>query len=203
MQIHITGKHIDSGDALREHIEAKIEGLTQYFNNVVDVNVVLKTEGHRHLAEVNTLLSGIVLRAHGEGGDFYIAVDEVIDKLVRQLQKYKGRLQKHRKRRQEESVRFGDIQPIQATEHEMEEDALENAPDDIFAEYIPAVVHKEIRDLPSLSVDEAVMQMDLMHMNFFIFQNAKTSDINVVFRRDDGKVSWIETNAKKGKKSAA
>ncbi|MBA44511.1 MAG: ribosomal subunit interface protein [Magnetococcales bacterium] len=202
MDIHITGRHTDVGDALKAHIHEKIDSLSQYFHNVVDVNVVLKQEGHRHVAEVNTLLSGIVLRAEGEGTDFYIAIDEVVDKLVRQLKKYKGRLQKHRKRRQEASARMEEIAPIQAVEQHVEEDSLEDAPDDIFAEYIPTVVHKDIRDLQSLSVDEAVMQMDLMHMNFYIFQNAKTGGINVVYRREDGKISWIEPSAKKGKNAS-
>ena len=202
MQIHITGRHTDVGEALKSHINDKIENLSQYFHNVVDVNVVLKLEGHRHLAEVNTLLSGIVLHAESEGADFYIAIDEVVDKLVRQLKKYKGRLQKHRKRRQESAAKYGEIAPIQAVEQHVEEASLEEAPDDIFSEYIPTVVHKDIRDLQSLSVDEAVMQMDLLHMNFYIFQNAKTGDINVVYRREDGKISWIEPSAKKGKNAA-
>lgn len=202
MQIHITGRHVDAGEALKNHINDKIESLEQYFHNVVDVNVVLKQEGHRHIVEVNTLLSGIVLRAEGEGADFYLAMDEVTEKLIRQLKKYKGRLQKHRKRRQEASARMEEIIPIQAVEQYVDEDSLEDAPEDIFAEYIPTVVHKDVRDLQSLSVDEAVMQMDLMHMSFYIFQNAKSGDINVVYRRDDGKIGWVEPKAAKGKNAA-
>lgn len=202
MQIHITGRHVDTGDALKNHIHEKIETLSQYFHNVVDVNVVLKQEGHRHVAEVNTLLSGIVLRAEGDGADFYSAIDAVVEKLVRQLKKYKGRLQKHRKRRQEASVRMEEFLPIQTVDQYVEEASLEDAPDDIFAEYIPTVVHKDIRDLQSLSVDEAVMQMDLMHMSFYIFQNAKSGDINVVYRREDGKIGWVEPSAKRNKNAA-
>lgn len=204
MEIHITGKNIDTGDALKDHITEKVEGLEQYFHNVVDVHVILKQENHRHIAEVNTLLSGIVLRAHGEGADFYAAVDTMIDKLVRQLKKYKGRLQKHRQRRQAaEEQKLEEMETIQAVEQHVEESSLEDAPEDMYAEYIPNIVHKEVRDLQRLTVDEAVMQMDLMHMNFYIFQNAKTGDINVVFRRDDGNVSWLEPNTRKASGQSA
>ena len=197
MQIHITGKNIETGDALKDHIAERMEGLEQYFHNVVDVNIVLKQEGHRHLAEVNTLLSGIVLRASGEGADFYIAVDMMTDKLIRQLKKYKARLQKHRQRRQS-SEKMAEFAPIQAIEQEVDESSLEEAPDDIFAEYMPKVVRKEVRDLQTLSVDEAVMQMDLMHMNFYLFQSIQTGEVNAVFRRDDGKISWLEPGKKGG-----
>ena len=198
MEIHITGKNIDTGDALKDHIHEKVESLEKYFHNVVDVHVVLNHENNRHIAEVNTLLSGIVLRAHGEGADFYSAVDAMTDKLVRQLKKYKGRLQKHRQRRQAvEQEKLEQFEPIQAVEQHVDEASMEDAPDDMYAEYIPKIVHKEARDLQSLTVDEAVMQMDLMHMNFYIFQNNKTGAINVVFRRDDGKVSWLEPEGSK------
>ena len=202
MEIHITGKNIDTGDALKDHVHEKMASLEQYFNNVVDVHVILKHEGNRHVAEVNTLLSGIVLRAHGEGADFYAAVDQMTDKLVRQLKKYKDRLQKHRQRRQAAEQKIAEFEPIQTVEQHVDEASLDEAPDDLYAEYIPKVVHKEVRDLQSLSVDEAVMQMDLMHMNFYIFQNVNSGEINVVFRRDDGNVSWLEPTAQSAAGSA-
>ena len=197
MDINITGKNIETGDALKEHIEDKMLGLEQYFNNVVDVHVILKQESHKHIAEVNALLSGIVLRAHGEGADFYAAVDAMSEKLLRQLKKYKDRLQKHRQRRQAAEDVKANFAPIQTVEQHVDESSLDEAPNEMFAEYIPKIVHKEVRDLQSMSVDEAVMQMDLMHMNFYIFQNLKSGEINVVFRRDDGNVSWLEPNPKK------
>ena len=203
MQIHITGKNINTGDALKDHIHEKMESLEQYFNNVVDVHVVLTQQKNRHIAEVNTLLSGIVLRASGEGADFYAAIDQMTEKLVKQLKKYKDRLQKHRKRRQAAEQEKEAFAPIQAVEQQVDEASLDEAPDDMFAEYIPKIVRKEVRDLQSLSVDEAVMQMDLMHMNFYIFQNMNTGEINVVFRRDDGNVSWLEPTGKKSKNQSA
>lgn len=201
MEIHITGKNIDTGDALKDHITAKVESLEQYFHNVVDVHVVLKHENSKHIAEVNTLLSGIVLRAHGEGADFYSAVDSMTDKLIRQLKKYKGRLQKHRDRRQAAEKEKAMFEPISAVEQHVDEASLDEAPDDIFAEYIPKIVHKEVRDLQVLTVDEAVMQMDLMQKDFYIFQSVKTGEINVVFRRDDNKISWLEPNGEKAGKA--
>lgn len=195
MQVHITGRHIELGETLKDHCEERAQGLTKHFHNIVDVQVNLAIEGHRHVAELVANASGLVARADGEGTDLYGAVDAAASKLTKQLDKYKGRLQKHRRRRQEASVNWGAIPPMQTTERVVEEDSLDEAPDDIMAEFMPKIVHKELKDLQPLSVDEAVMQMDLMHMNFYLFQNPQTKQINAVYRRGDGKVAWVEPQA--------
>ena len=196
MQVNISGRHIDVGEALHTYCEEKMHALQRHFTNIVDIKVTMGIENnHRHVVEVTANASGLVLRARGEGTDLYAAVDMVEEKLVRQLEKYKGRMQKHRKRRQELAAQLGGVPQLQTTEHTMDEAALEEAPEDIFAEYMPKIVHKEIRHLQTLSVDEAVMQMDLLHMSFYIFQNAKSGMVNVVYRREDGTVAWVEPDA--------
>jgi len=199
MQVKVTGIHIDVGDALRDYATDKMSELQdKYFSNVVDFSVNLSIEGHRHIAEVTATASGIVLRAHAEGADLYAAIDGAQEKLAVQLLKYKGRLQKHRRRRKEASARLEQLRELQTITHVVEEESLEESPDDIFAEFMPKIVHKSVGKIPVLSVDEAVMQMDLLQMNFFIFQNPKTHAFNVVFRQDDGKVAWIEPHRAEG-----
>jgi putative sigma-54 modulation protein len=203
MQVKITGIHIDVGDALRQYATDKMAEIQdKYFSNVVDFTVNLSIEGHRHIAEVTSTASGIVVRARAEGADLYAAIDAAQEKLSAQLLKYKGRLQKHRRRRKEASARLEQLREIATVTHVVDEAALDEAPEDIFAEYMPKIVHKDVRKIPVLSVDEAVMQMDLLHMNFFIFQNPNTHDFNVVFRQDDGKVAWVEPQRQAVAKSA-
>jgi putative sigma-54 modulation protein len=192
MKMRIGGRHITVGDALRLHCESRFEDLKKYFSHIIDVDVTLINDAHTHKAEVTVGASGIVTRAVGEGADFYIAVDDAKDKLERQLMRYKGRLQKHRRRRQEASARLDEISAMMASHHVVEESSLDEAPEDIFAEFMPKIVHKDVRQIQALSVDEAVMQMDLLQTNFFIFQNPQTNDINVVYRDGDGSVGWVE-----------
>lgn len=197
MQVNITGRRIDVGDALKEHCQERLQGLSKHFHNIVDVSVNLAIEGHRHIAELVVNAAGITARAEAEGGDLYGAIDEASARLVRQLDKYKGRLQKHRRRRQEASVSgaLGELPPMRATERVVSEADLEEAPEDIFAEFMPKVVRKELRDLQPLSVDEAVMQMDLLQTSFYLFQNPQTRQINAVYRRGNGEVAWVEPTA--------
>lgn len=202
MQIRVTGRHIDIGDALKSYADEKLASLEKHFYNIVDVSLVLSIDGHRHIAEVTANGSGIIVRGQAEGADLYAAIDGVEEKLIRQLDKYRGRLQKHRRRRMEQSAAYGEI-PVQRTRDQVvEEKSLEDAPDDFYKDYMPKVIHQEVRDLQPMTVDEAVMQMDLMHTDFFIFVNPQTQLINVVYRRGNGTVGWIEPQVEAVAKTA-
>lgn len=202
MQIRVTGRHIDVGDALRAYSEEKLSTLAKHFYNIVDINLVLSIDGHRHVAEVTANGAGIIVRGQAEGADLYAAIDLVEQKLIRQLDKYRGRLQKHRRRRMEQSAAYGEIPVKRTKERVVEEKVLEDAPDDFYKEFMPKVVHQEVRDLQAMTVDEAVMQMDLMHTDFFIFVNPQTRDINVVYRRGNDTFGWIEPHVDTAKKTA-
>ena len=169
--------------------------LKKYFDQVIDVDISFETERHMHLAEVTVHASGIHLRAIGEGADFFAAIDDAEHKLERQLKKYKGRLMKHRQRRQKYADQLKTVAPMTATHHDLAEDDLEAAPEDIFADYIPTIKHKKVQDISPMSVDEAVMQMDLLHKPAFLFQNAKTGKLNVVYREGESTVRWVEPGA--------
>lgn len=190
MNLNITGLHMEVGESLRKHTQEAVEAVSHYFPELVDVNVQCRASGHRNLAEIKIHASQIHLRAQGEGEDFYLAVDKAMEKLVRQLDKYKGRLQKHRRRR--DNDKFAQVEEIRAVHNRIQEEELDDAPEtDVYA---PNIEHKVVKNIQTLTVDEAVMQMDLMHTNVFIFNNIHTNQLNVVYREEDGQIGWVETD---------
>jgi putative sigma-54 modulation protein len=93
MQLDVTGKNIEVTDSLRDYIREKLDRITRHFDNVIDVHVVLSVEKHRHFAEVNVSASGAKLHADAEDKDMYAAVDEMADKIDRQVRKHKEKRQ--------------------------------------------------------------------------------------------------------------
>ena len=192
MNLHVTGLHMDVGESLKEHCQQAIAGIQDYFPDIVDAHVQVQNKTHHHVADVKIHASHIHLRAKGEGDNFYLAVDHALEKLVRQLDKYKGRLQKHRDRRG--SDKFNASEKVRAVHNKLQEDALDAAPANLGTGYAPNVDRKVIKDIQTLTVDEAVMQMDLMHTAIFLFNNIETHSLNVVYREDDGSIGWVETD---------
>tara|TARA_R110000868_G_scaffold218576_2_gene469096 strand:+ start:24814 stop:25404 length:591 start_codon:yes stop_codon:yes gene_type:complete len=190
MDLQITGLHMEVGDSLKNHCQTALGGIADYFPEIVDANIQFSNKGHLHAVDVKLHASQIHLRAEAEGADCYQAMDEAVHKLVRRLKKYKGRIQKHRRRR--DSEKFAGAERMIAVHNQLQEDELENAPD--AGVYAPNVVKKKMKDLQLLTVDEAVMQMDLMHTSIFLFHNIDSGALNVVYREDDGTIGWVETD---------
>lgn len=196
MEIKVAGVHFKIGDSLTKHCEEKLADLEKYSVNAVSADVDFSKDGNNAAADIKIMTAGLVIKATGLAEDAYAAFDEAFEKAERQVAKYKERIKKHNRRR-DGSVRFADVPVIETQTSVIDEASLEQAPDDIFAEFMPKIEHKDVKDIQTLSVDEAVMQMDLLHTNFFIFQNAKTQQLNIVYRQEDGsnKIGWIEPKA--------
>jgi len=191
MNITVNGHNIEVGGALRDHVNARLAGFERYQVKAVDGHVTFSKTGKgadNIRAEVTLAASGLVLNAHEDGGDAYAVFEAAADKLESQLRRYKDRLKKHERRRVDMGAAFA---PVEVDHHELDEDDLENAPDDIFAEFMPKIVRKDLKKIQTLSVDEAVMQMDLLHAPFFIFNNPQTKTLNIVYRQGDGTIGWI------------
>ena len=191
--ITIAGVHVDVGDTLRTHAHEKINQLKDaHFEHISSVDITFKHEKHLHLSEVLAHSGEISLRVEGEGSDAYQAFDDAIKTMTRRLEKYKGRLRKHRNRRSK-IKQMKALPTLQATHNYITESSLDAAPEDPFAEYTPNITHKVVRDIQTLNVDDAVMQMDLLHINCYVFRNPKTSQINVVYRQEEGgPIGWVE-----------
>ncbi len=172
MQITIRGKNIETTVALKEYIEKKLSKLEKYFESPLQAQVSLSVERGRHIVEVMIPLDGMLLRGEEETGDMYASVDLVLEKLERQIEKYKTRI--FRRLRQAGNKSYP-LVPQQATDEEG-----------------PRIVRTKKVTLKPMNVEEAVLQMDLIGHDFFVFLNDDTEEVNVVYKRKDGNYGWIE-----------
>ena len=197
MEIKVVGVHFQVGESLTSYCEDKLAGLDKYSVNAVSVDVVFSKSNTSDVqVEVSVKTAGLDVRSKATAAESYPAFDEAFAKAEKQIAKYKNRIKKHNRRR-EESIKFADIPAMETQRSLVTDEVLENAPEDMFTDFLPQIEHKEVKNIQTLSVDEAVMQMDLLHTNFFIFQNAGTQQLNVVYREEDdsNRIGWIEPKA--------
>ena len=171
MNVTILGKNMEVTDYLRELALKKIEKLDKYFPQDTDATVVMSVEKSRHIIEVTIPYRGGVIRGEEVTGDMYASIDNVVAKLDRQIQKHKTRLSK--------TLRY-DESPEKP---EYEDDREGNAPE---------IVRVKRFSMKPMSVEEAMLQMDLLGHSFFVFTNGETGDINVLYTRKDGNYGLIE-----------
>jgi putative sigma-54 modulation protein len=189
MQVSITGRHVELTDPLKDYVNDKLQHLKHSFDHVVDVHVVLSVEKFRQRCEINMQASGINIHARHETEDMYASIDGVVDKLNRQLKRYRSKLQRHQG--QHGQQRKG--REIKVS-HRVLDVAQER--DELAEDFQPETLnHEHISALP-MSVDEAVMQLELdENQNVFFFTNQDTGSLNALYRRANGTLSWIESEA--------
>ena len=187
MQVSVKGKQLDVGDALRSHIEASLERtLSKYFGNVIDAHVTLSREAHLYRAVVAAHVGRhIQLSAQGEADDPYRACDGALDRLSKRLRRHKRRLRDHHKEPSDSQAPLPAQQYILADEDDAE--AAESEADNR-----PAVVAEMTTEIPSLTVSEAVMRMDLAELPAMMFRNSAHGGLNMIYRRVDGNIGWID-----------
>ncbi|MDN4593777.1 ribosome hibernation-promoting factor, HPF/YfiA family [Polycladomyces subterraneus] len=181
MNYVIRGNNLEVTDALRSFIEKKISRLEKYFNTPpsADAHISLSVIRDDHKVEVTIPFPGVLVRAEEKSADMYASIDLVVEKLERQIRKYKTKI--NRKLRQEGSLRS------QLVENENTTNAFVNGED------VPIEVVRTKRfHLKPMDVEEAIMQMELLGHHFFVFSNAETDKVNVVYRRKDGRYGLIE-----------
>jgi len=173
--IEITGRHIEVTDALKSYVEKKLEKINKYFDRVHDVHVVLTVEKHRHIAEITIHANNIVLHGEEESEDMYASIDKLMDKLENQMRKYRDKFKPHHTKGQSGSfrVRYN----VVASESEKE---------------TPQVVRVKQFEMKPMSLEEAIMQLDLLDQEFLMFKNVDTGQINLLYRRKDGNYGLIE-----------
>lgn len=183
MQFSIRGQQIEVTDALRDYVDKKLSRLEKYFDapptseGFVTLNVVRGL----HTVEVTIPLAGVTLRAEDRSDDMYASIDAVVDKLERQIRKHKTKL--NRKFRQEGNLKtlFVEGSSSAVAVEEQDYDDLE-------------VVRNKRFTLKPMDVEEAILQMNMVGHNFFVFSNIDTSEVSVVYKRNDGKYGLIEQN---------
>jgi ribosomal subunit interface protein len=187
MQIKITGKQIDVGDALRTHVEDNlVAAVEKYFDRPVDGNVTFSRNGHEYKCDAMVHLStGLNAQAQAVANDIYAAFDQAADRVEKQVRRYKRRIKDHHQSRQN-PIEMMEAQSYVLRGHDEETDLAET---DAMQ---PVIIAEMTTGIQSLTVGEAVMQMELNDAPFLIFRNDANGRINVVFQRDDGNVGWID-----------
>lgn len=192
MQISVAGKGVDVGEALTNHIEAQIEEhVKKYIDRVTTVQVVVSREAHLFRVDITGNLgthSGLVVRGRGQVSDVYAAFDEALEKVSKQLRRYKRKITNHHKGENEAPAYAVQgkkyvISP-EAGEHDEEKQA-------------GLVIAEKPTAIETLTVSQAVMKMDLQDLPALMFFNSAHGGLNVVYRRADGNISWVDPEQKK------
>lgn len=174
MNIAVYGKNIQLTDALKDITIKKIGRLEKFFYNDINAKVVLSVERKKQKVEVTIPFNGRILRVEETSDDMYSSIDDVVEALEKQIRRYKTKLDD--KKHINESIKFENIEPLDDFE---EQDEFKIVKTKKFA-------------IKPMSAEEAVLQMDLLRHDFFVFLNADTEEVNVVYKRKDGNYGLIE-----------
>jgi putative sigma-54 modulation protein len=174
MKVIITSKSLNASDHLKDTIESKFRKLGKFFSDEINANIMLSLEKGRQKIEATINAKGTIFRAEETTNDIYNGVDRVVDKLAAQMSKFKTKLQ--RKHKDNKAIQFSDVpDPIEEDQDEL------------------ALVRRKKFDLLPMSADEAILQMELLEHNFFVFLNMETDSVGVVYKRKDGNYGLLET----------
>ena len=183
MRITVTGKQVDVGDTLRTHVEERITaGTEKYFGDPIDAQVVFSREGPLHRVDCSVHVgAGIYVKGHASAADAYAGFDAAAERVEKRLRRYKRRLRNHHKAPPAEVVEA----PTYVLSGEEEgRDAAEDTQ--------PVIVAESTTNVPTVTVGEAVMRLDLANVPVLMFRNRAHGGLSVVYRREDGNVGWID-----------
>jgi putative sigma-54 modulation protein len=198
MQLSVTFRHMEATDAIKDYAREKVERIKKYFPDPIMAHVVLTTErGYQHVADVNIQLhNGLIIKGRETTEDMYSSIDLVMDKIERQVLRYKEKIRHHKAR--------PDLSSIPIAYHVIRGEPETPAGNGGGAspgesptsvpkpEPAPNVIRTSKFFARPLTVNEAVMQMNLLHNTFLVFRNMQTHQVNVVYKRDDGNYGLIE-----------
>lgn len=188
MEIRVAGHQVETGESLRAHVSDRLSAMTdKYFSRAVGANVTFGRGPYDDFTcdIVAPVAQGMVLKSSNRASDAHVAFDGAADKIERQLKRYIGRLRERRADGDgsyEENAAYTVFAPSPDAER-VEPDA-------------PAIVAETRVDIPEASVLDAVMMLDLRNTNALMFRNPKTGHYNMVYRRDDGTIGWVEPASK-------
>lgn len=202
MELEIHGKQLDVGETLRSHVEDKLEEIdSKYFNHATSANVTFAKEGHGKgliRVTISYLVSkGIMINTEAEAGDAYGAFDSAAEKAAKRLRRNKKKLRDHHAR--------GDKTPqealIEARNYTLSMDdgveAEEQDNSDVPKGDDPIVIAEMTTMIETITVSDAVMRLDLSGENALMFRNAQTNDLNMIYRRSDGNIGWVDPSEAK------
>ena len=181
MDFKFKGRNIEITDALEDYAVKKLSKLEKFLDNVKGAQVFMAIEGERHTVEVTIPLNGMIIRGEETTNDMYTSLDLVEDKLEKQIEKYKTKLYRHNrgaglKKALAEEIRM-----------QLDKESQEQESNDNFK-----IVRSKRFALKPMDEEEAIMQMNMLGHNFFVFFNAQSEEVNVVYKRKNGDFGLIE-----------
>ena len=172
MRVMVIGKNINVTPALKEMIEKKISKLDRYFTPGVEARATLSVQKNRQIFEVTIPFNGVILRCEESTDDMYKSIDLVENKLERQIRKQRTKLS----RRSNNSLRFFNMEEVAVEDEEKGKE----------------IVKSKKFNIKPMTADEAILQMELVEHDFFVFKDADTNNINVIYKRKDGNYGILE-----------
>jgi len=196
--IQVTGRHVSVTDAMQEYCRRRLASLHLDYPKIIEVQIIMDVQKYRHMAEVILHCSNhITLEATAVSDDMYVSVDEVVNKIGRQMRKYKTRLMRQYRPRkdtirhlEEKVLRWEWADSSDELNHSADASAL-NSQTEAHPEE-PSVIQSEKYPVKPMFIDEAVLQIEMSSKQFLVFLNAKTERVNVIYRRKSGDFGLIE-----------
>jgi putative sigma-54 modulation protein len=184
MQVNITFRHLDPTEALKAHVKGRVEHVQRFIDRPSEAHAVLHVENLAHHAEITVKAGRFLLRGTARSPDMYASIDAAADKIERQLKKHKGRIADHHK------AANGTARGEEGRGFDVRHDVLD------IIEHPDRPSHRVVKssrfEAKAMTLDEAILQLDLLDTSFYVFQNAADGAINIVYRREDGNCGLIE-----------
>jgi ribosomal subunit interface protein len=190
MNLTVKGKNIDVGDALRSHIGDSLDSIFgKYLSNPIEATVTLSKQVHLFSAQISVHIGrGILVQSEAQADQAYSAYDQAAEHLTARLRRYKQRLRDHHR---------ADIETQRAAQYVVAAgDSVEAGEDEPAADSAPVIIAEMQTDIPSLTVSEAVMRLDLSNQKAMMFLNRAHGGFNMVYRREDGHIGWVDPSMK-------
>ncbi len=181
MQVAVTFRHMEADEGVKAYVKEKVEKLQKYVENPREVHVVLAVEKFRHIAEITIVGNGGTFNSQGRDNDLYAAIDQMVDKMERQVRE---RREKARRSRASSASPKVPLSPVGKSVEAKEEGE------------ISSLVQRKRTIAKPMSLDEALSQLQLSKKDFLIFINSDSGQMNVVYRAKDGGYGWVEPHAK-------
>lgn len=196
MQLSVSGKQVDVGDALRSHVEERlIAAISKHFDRAIEAQVQFSREGHSIRTDISVHAgSGILLRGHATADDIWISFDQASDRVVKRLRRFKRRLIDHHPHQAAPETPETTARQVVLAGPADEETETGEAPET----GAPVTVAETTTTIHTLTVADAVMRMELAELPVLMFRNSAHGGLNVVYRRDDGNIGWIDPHHLQG-----
>jgi len=181
MQVAVTFRHMETNEGIKSYVKEKVQKLQKYIENPREVHVVLAVEKFRHIAEITIVGNGMTFNSQGRDNDLYAAIDQMVDKMERQIREWREKVK--RKRTNPSSSKASLQRGGEAREVEEKRD-------------IPSLLQRRRTLAKLMSLEEAVSQLTLSKKDFLVFVNSDSGQMNIVYRSKDGGYQWVEPHSK-------